>query len=647
MFSRVLFPPLLLVLSLTASLLTSLLFSPAHFFFPSPVFILTISSWLAVFFWAAQTPRGAILQALRQPTFTTAFFMDVVLGILSTILVAVMLLVLPAPLYLAFMAYSILLGNFWGSGGIRPRHLLMDAVLLSAPLVLLAHVSFLLNSSLRMFLVGLGGTGFLAKFPLPGVLSPTSREADQVPLSQDDKARKTLETLMIAAGMVAWCRATGVHSEVAWYPFWNHVDLNLLVMAASLSPQLSFMIGPYRMPGAQKQQQQQQQQGGEDEIPAEQRVVHSLWTLARDLALVVASQPLQRTPVFPQHVAAILSIHLFNYILCKRAGQQDKGERGRDGKGLSILGGVVFILVSGFLLLGFGNSGVAHHDGDGLHALDMLTNPEKPNAVIYTFVRRNRLEEAIQTLVQLDTFFNSKYDYPVLVFHGDDLRREEQTRIRKFVWSRITFELVEFGVPPDEPRKGTEEELPCVSHPIEGSRISRFRSSLVLRHHSMESFDWGLRIDVGVNLLSEVGFDLLRFMQHNDLSYGYLATAKESLSCVSGLWEAARLFAVENNLDTGGFDNFLTEVRILNTNVEVMRLSLFRSANYLRYFAALDREANANGELWGDSMIKTAGVALFVPDSKLYQFSEIHYEHDHVAEYPLYFDWGTFSVTPR
>ena len=62
-------------------------------------------------------------------------------------------------------------------------------------------------------------------------------------------------------------------------------------------------------------------------------------------------------------------------------------------------------------------------------------------------------------------------------------------------------------------------------------------------------------------------------------------------------------------------------------NFEVSALSLWRSTDYQDYIEYIDSLGGIYYYRWGDAPIRTLAVTLFVPSTKIHQFTDIPYKH--------------------
>ena len=62
-------------------------------------------------------------------------------------------------------------------------------------------------------------------------------------------------------------------------------------------------------------------------------------------------------------------------------------------------------------------------------------------------------------------------------------------------------------------------------------------------------------------------------------------------------------------------------------NFEVSALSLWRSPDYQHYIEYVDSLGGIYYYRWGDAPIKSLAVALFVPSTKIHQFTDVPYQH--------------------
>lgn len=63
------------------------------------------------------------------------------------------------------------------------------------------------------------------------------------------------------------------------------------------------------------------------------------------------------------------------------------------------------------------------------------------SGVVYLLTRRERFAKLKHMLRLFDSNYNDRFNYPLVIFH-DDLRPEDQARIRKATNSQVEFHTV-------------------------------------------------------------------------------------------------------------------------------------------------------------------------------------------------------------
>ena len=250
--------------------------------------------------------------------------------------------------------------------------------------------------------------------------------------------------------------------------------------------------------------------------------------------------------------------------------------------------------------------------------------PDKPKAVIYYLIQARRLQQMKKSLESLDEYFNKHFQYPVVIFHEEDLIPFKE-HLRNFTSSDIYFQQVNFSIPSflTEP---VIFDIPCISA-IGYRHMCRFNAKLVYEQPIMQGLEYYWRLDDDSFILRPVKFDPFVFMKRRGLVYGYQWIHFDNSDCVQGLWEATERYIRDNNIKPEFFDKW-PKPRIFYNNFEISRLDVWTSPYYKKYIDYLDRLGGMFYHRWGDAPIRGLSLSLFVPFNKTYLFKEIGYQHN-------------------
>ncbi|MHA1275350.1 MAG: hypothetical protein ACTSQS_18255 [Promethearchaeota archaeon] len=156
-------------------------------------------------------------------------------------------------------------------------------------------------------------------------------------------------------------------------------------------------------------------------------------------------------------------------------------------------------------------------------------------AIIIYLSRKKDLRDLKRSIKRLHKYFNSKFNYPILIFH-DDLDIEDQKDL-KHLDSNIQFEQISFKIP----EWINKNKITFDKWGIGYRNICRFYSGEFFKHEALEEYDWYWRLDSDSFFHSQINYDIFKFMKINKYLYGYLGkTLKDKPTVVEGLWELTK-----------------------------------------------------------------------------------------------------------
>jgi hypothetical protein len=269
--------------------------------------------------------------------------------------------------------------------------------------------------------------------------------------------------------------------------------------------------------------------------------------------------------------------------------------------------------------------------------------------IVYLVRSRARdIADLKRSLSLLDANFNDQFDYPVFIFH-EDFNKRLMEDIRKATRSNVKFEKVEFEIP-DFLNKMEIPEFVYVDEfefPIGYRHMCRFFSGLIFQHSALKDYDWYWRLDTDSFLLDKVNYDVFQFMQEHNYMYGYIQILKDEPDAVKGLWDITKKYIEDNNIEPTFLHKFTPngswDRSYYYTNFEISNLNFWRSDEFMNYFNYLDMSGGIYKHRWGDHVIHLLAIAMFMPEDKVYRFSDISYQHkEFINNYII--DTGMFTT---
>jgi len=149
-----------------------------------------------------------------------------------------------------------------------------------------------------------------------------------------------------------------------------------------------------------------------------------------------------------------------------------------------------------------------------------------------------------------------------------------------------------------------------------------------------------LHIELIISFFCEVDYDVFRFMELNDKTYGFVINIYDSPDSIRTLWpttlEYLAMFpdAVHPNSAIEWLTDSTRRPRhnlIANgystchfwSNFEIGNLNFWRSDRYQSYFNYLDRQGGFFYERWGDAPVHSVALGLFEDKNKIHWFHDI------------------------
>jgi hypothetical protein len=253
-------------------------------------------------------------------------------------------------------------------------------------------------------------------------------------------------------------------------------------------------------------------------------------------------------------------------------------------------------------------------------------------------VQSKTLSKLNTSIHYLDTNFNNRYQYPVIVFTEEDLNTAQGHQfIRSFCQSPqlLFIQVVHFTVPlfllnsnkPAIPKRAGNGKSIGYRHMCRFHAKTVYEQPILSQCHPSLEFGW--RLDDDSFLYKPVNYDVFSLMRNKQLQYGYIQIRDESSSLIRGLWETVDDFLQMNNdIARTQFYTGWKHTKIYYNNFEISNMSLWMSDKYRRYIEHIDQQGGIYYKRWGDAPIKTIAVTLFTEQSKTFRFTDIPYKHN-------------------
>lgn len=169
------------------------------------------------------------------------------------------------------------------------------------------------------------------------------------------------------------------------------------------------------------------------------------------------------------------------------------------------------------------------------------------------------------------------------------------------------------------------------------NQMCRWNSGMFYKHPALAEMQYYWRVEPKVHFFCDVDYDVFRYMQDRNKTYGFTINLYDAPQSMPSLWKETEKFIAahpehlhennamewlvddkqrpEHNKAAGGFSTCH-----FWSNFEIGDLSFFRSKAYEDYFTHLDYTGNFFYERWGDAPVHSIGLGLFADKSKIHWY---------------------------
>ncbi|KAI9760639.1 MAG: Cytochrome c oxidase subunit 6 [Chaenotheca gracillima] len=299
------------------------------------------------------------------------------------------------------------------------------------------------------------------------------------------------------------------------------------------------------------------------------------------------------------------------------------------------------------------------HEPDGplMRADDYAAdNPNSPriNATLLSLVRNSEIDGILQSMRDLEKTWNHKFNYPWTFINDEPFDEDFKRLTRAESKAEIRYEIIpreHWEVPSwiddgifQESSKILEEHGVQYSNKVSYHQMCRWNSGLFYKHPALANIKYYWRVEPKVHFFCDVDYDVFRYMQDNNKTYGFTINLYDSPESIPTLWpETLRFLADhpeyihENNAmdwltDTKRRPDHSLKAHGYSTchfwsNFEIADMDFWRSQVYEDYFNHLDRAGGFYYERWGDAPVHSIALGLFEDKSKIHWFRDIGYQH--------------------
>ncbi|CAO3668315.1 unnamed protein product [Umbelopsis ramanniana] len=257
-----------------------------------------------------------------------------------------------------------------------------------------------------------------------------------------------------------------------------------------------------------------------------------------------------------------------------------------------------------------------------------------------TFVRGDRgtMQKLRHTMRNIEDSFNEHHGYPYIIFTDEDLSTEFKELVSSTTKGDVIFEKVGkdyYGYPKGIDKKKAAQARVDLKDVMFGDSEdyrfnSRFLAGTIFRHPAIEKLDYYWRIEAGTEYVCPIAFDPFQYMKDHNKKVSFSMALYEYHETLPTLWNTVKEFAsehpewvVENKEGSGSLWPFVTDTNTGDfnrchfwSNFQIADLSFFRGEQYQAYFNYLDQSGGFFYERWGDPVVHTLAMVLFLKKKK-------------------------------
>lgn len=282
-------------------------------------------------------------------------------------------------------------------------------------------------------------------------------------------------------------------------------------------------------------------------------------------------------------------------------------------------------------------------------------NSDRINATLLSLVRNSELQDLVQSMQDLERTWNKKFNYPWTFVNDEPFTQEFKDVTRANTKAEVRYLLIpkdHWEIPSWINRDLMRESAAILEeHEVQYAymesyhQMCRWNSGFFYKHPELQDMQYYWRVEPKVHFFCDVDYDVFRYMQDHNKTYGFTVSLYDKPWSVRTLWPETMKFLADGNghlLAKGNALDWLTDKERRPehneqangystchfwSNFEIADMNFWRSPAYEAYFEHLDRAGGFFYERWGDAPVHTIGVGLFADKSSIHWFKDIGYQH--------------------
>ena len=274
-------------------------------------------------------------------------------------------------------------------------------------------------------------------------------------------------------------------------------------------------------------------------------------------------------------------------------------------------------------------------------------NSHRINATLLSLVRNSEVLDMVMTMRDLERTWNHKFNYPWTFFNDVPFSEEFKRQTQAATNSKCYYYVVpkeHWEVPSwinmdlfDESAKILKENDIQYADMMSYHQMCRWNSGMFYKHPALANTRYYWRVEPKVHYFCDVDYDVFRYMQDNNKTYGFNINLYDAPQSIPSLWPETLKFiaAHPEYIHENNAMKWLTDDqrrpehnRKANgystchfwSNFEIGDMEFWRSQAYEDYFNHLDRAGGFFYERWGDAPVHSIGLGMFEDSSKIHWY---------------------------
>lgn len=281
------------------------------------------------------------------------------------------------------------------------------------------------------------------------------------------------------------------------------------------------------------------------------------------------------------------------------------------------------------------------------------------NSTLYTLCRNSDLYDLLDTIINYESRFNSKFHYDWVFLNDEPFDEQFKLLVSNAVSGTAKFGLIDsnhWSMPTHVNTTRMNKNIMDVLNDPDGAypyadsisyrNMCRFESGFFQWNQLLLDYDYFWRVEPGVKLHCDINYDIFEFMIDNKFNYGFTISMLEYPKTIPSLFPNLINILNELNLSnlltsSDNYSKFIIDPikQTYNlchfwTNFEIGNLNVFRSSKYMDIFNKLDSTGGIYYERWGDAPIRTLILSLILEQPTIKRFENLGYQHDPYLQCP-------------